>query len=239
VIAPPWFRGIWKREWIRYAGEPFEDRIVRDVQTPSVFGSVRIPLDRPHVSSFAHATDDELRALCMQKGFAGIATFDGDIATWHHAISFQPPELDTARIVQHGSNSVLEEGLDGEFSELWWNLAPNETRFLGIEVTRDQHVNELLAVAGEHFVYARDRPRDLPAGESLAVLARTRAQMIEVLDCELSYGHVRGGRVPWEVRFSTLPWREGQSIDFARLQTEGTVLVNTFTDEDLRAIAAR
>lgn len=239
MIAPPWFRGVWKREWIRHAGDPFEDRIVRDVQTPSVFGSVRIPLDRPHVSSFAHATDDELRALCMQKGFAGIATFDGDIATWHHAIDFQPPETDTARIVAQGPSTVLEEGLDGEFAELWWNLAPNEERFLGIEVTRDQRVHELLAVAGDHFVYARNRARDLPPGESLIAIAQTREQMIDVLDCELSYGHVRGGRVPWEVRFSTLPWREGQRVDFAAVHGAGTVLVNTFSEADLRAIAAR
>jgi hypothetical protein len=239
VIAPPWFRGVWKREWIRYAAEPFEDRIVRDVQTPSVFGSVRIPLDRPRVASLADATDDELRALCLQKGFAGIATFDGDVATWHHAISFQPPETDTARISQHGPNSVLEQGLDGEFAELWWNLAPNDGRYLGIEVTRGDRVHQLLAVVGDHFAYARNRPRDLPPGESLSTIATTRAQMIELLDCELSYGHVRGGRVPWEVRFSTLPWREGQATDFAQIQAEGTVLVNTFTDEDLRAIAAR
>jgi hypothetical protein len=240
VIAPPWFRGAWKREWIRYDGEPFEDRIVRDVQTPSVFGSVRIPIDRPQVSSFADADDAQLRALLAQKGFAGIATFDGDIATWHHAIDFQPPEApDTARILQRGPSTVLEEGLDGSFAELWWNLAPNDSRFLGVEVTRDDRVSELLAVVGDHFVYARDRARDLPPAESLAALATTRAQMIELLDCELSYGYVRGGRRPWQIAYSTLPWREGQAIDFVRLHANGTLLVNTFTEEDLRALVAR
>jgi hypothetical protein len=240
VIAPPWFRGAWKREWIRYGeAPPFEDRIVRDVQTPSVFGSVRIPLDRPHVRSFADATDDELRALLAQKGFAGIATFEGDVATWHHAIDFQPPDLDSARISQHGPNTVLEEGLDGEFAELWWNLAPNDARFLGIEVMRGERVHELLAVAGDHFVYARNRPHELPLADSLAALATDRARMIELLDCELSYGNVRGARVAWEVRYSTLPWREGETIDVTDMHAHGTVLVNTFTNDDLAMIGVR
>lgn len=233
MIAPPWFRGVWRREWVRYGeGEPFEDRIVRDVQTPSVFGSVRIPIDRPAVKSFADATDAELESLSAQKGFAGIATFEDDVATWHHAIDFQQPETDTAKIVQHGTNTVLEVGLQNEFAELWWNLAPHDSRYLGIEVMRDDRIHELLAVVGDHFVYARNRARDWAP-------PTTRAELIELLDCELAYGHVRGGKAPWRITLSTLPWREGQSIDFVAVRDAGNVLVNTFTEDDLQWLAAR
>jgi hypothetical protein len=235
VIAPPWFRGVWKREWIRYGeAAPFEDRIVRDVQTPSVFGSVRIPLDRPHVRSFDDCDDAQLRALLAQKGFAGIATFEDDVATWHHAIDFQPPDFDQARIVPHGTNTVLEVGLDGSFQELWWNLAPNDGRYLGIEWLRGERVHALLAVVGDHFVYARNRAKDIPPADSLAALATTRAEMRELLDCELSYGHVRGARVPWEIRYSTLPWREGEQAGFDA--ATGTILVNTFSADERLAI---
>ena len=243
--APAWFRGVWKREWEKSGDEPpSEHRIVRDVQTPTVFGSVRIPLDRPAITatSFDQLDDAQLRALLKQKGFAGIATFKDRVAVWDRAIDFQPPnQPDTARLTPKTPTTVLEEGLHGEFSELWWNLAPNDGRYLGIQIKRDGRVEQSLAVVGDHFVYARNRARDLPRAESFSELAATlsREQIIAALDCELSYGFVHGGRVPWVIVHSTIPWREGQAIDFARIQTEGTVLVNTFTDEDLRAIAGR
>lgn len=67
----------------------------------------------------------------------------------------------------------------------------------------------------------------------------TRAQIIELLDCEFSYGHVHGGRAPWVIVHSTLPWREGRSIDIASLIADGTVLVDTFSPDDRRVITAR
>ena len=159
--APIWFRGVWKREWMKDgASAPLEDRIVRDVQTPSIFGSVRVPLSRPKISakSFDELDDAQLHALLEQKGFAGTATFAGHVATWRHDIDFRPPnDVDTARISQQTATMVLEEGLDGSFSELWWNLAPGETRFLGIEERRNGRVEQILSVVGDHFVYARNR----------------------------------------------------------------------------------
>jgi len=251
--APTWFRGVWKREWVRDRDVPaHEDRIVRDVQTPSVFGSVRIPLARPAITatSFEQLDDVQLRALLEQKGFAGIATFEDRVAVWEHQIDFRPPGgTDTARLTRQSPTAVLEEGLDGDFAELWWNLAPNDGRYLGIQVTRQGRVERVLSVVGDHFVYARNRARDLPRAESLVALVdqmhATRAQIVELLDCELSYGFVHGGRVPWEIRHSTLPWREGQSLDFARdiivdgnglRVSDGSVLVNTFTPDDLRVM---
>ncbi len=61
---------------------------------------------------------------------------------------------------------------------------------------------------------------------------------------------IRSGRVPWEIRFSTLPWREGKPLDFAgeitldpqgapvpRAPIEGwSVPVNTFARDDLRIL---
>jgi len=169
-----------------------------------------------------------------------VATFDGDVATWHHAIDFQPRgELDTARITQESPSCVLEEGLDDSFAELWWNLAPNDGRYLGVEVLRDERVVELYAVVGDHFVYARDRDRELPDAESLAELGAgaSREELIALLDCELSYGRVRGARVPWQIELSTLPWREGAVLDTTSLRS-GNVLVNTFTRADHDVIVA-
>ena len=272
--APPWFVGAWKREWMRPRGEPaLETSIVRDLQTPSVFGSVRIALDRPAfvgANSFADLDDAQLTALLAQRGgFAGTASFVDEnatsiatsvatsIATWNHEIDFQPRNsVDAARLTQTGPTTVLEESLDGTFDELWQSVPGGDGNCLGLKITRAGRVERMLTVVGDHFVYARNRARDLPDAQSLTELVATthatRAQIIEMLDCELSYGLVRGGRVAWEVRLSTLPWREGRVLEFAsevvigptviprprapRIGEVWTVPVNTMTQEDLTAM---
>ena len=264
--APPWFVGAWKREWMRpRGGTACETSIVRDLQTPSVFGSVRIALDRPAfvgANSFADLDDAQLAVLLTQRGgFAGTASFVGEnatsIATWNHEIDFQPRNgVDAARLTQTGPTTVLEESLDGTFDELWQSVPGGDGNCLGLKITRAGRVERMLIVVGDHFVYARNRTRDLPDAPSLSELVATthatRAQIIEMLDCELSYGLVRSGRVAWEVRLSTLPWREGRVLEFAsevvidhaviprprapRIGEAWTVPVNTMTQEDLTAM---
>ena len=264
--APPWFVGAWKREWMRpRGGTACETSIVRDLQTPSVFGSVRIALDRPAfvgANSFADLDDAQLAVLLTQRGgFAGTASFVGEnatsIATWNHEIDFQPRNgIDAARLTQTGPTTVLEESLDGTFDELWQSVPGGDGNCLGLKITRAGRVERMLTVVGDHFVYARNRARDLPDAQSLTELVATthatRAQIIEMLDCELSYGLVRSGRVAWEVRLSTLPWREGRVLEFAsevvigptviprprapRIGEAWTVPVNTMTQEELTAM---
>jgi hypothetical protein len=246
-------------------GTACETSIVRDLQTPSVFGSVRIALDRPAfvgANSFADLDDAQLAVLLTQRGgFAGTASFVGEnatsIATWNHEIDFQPRNgVDAARLTQTGPTTVLEESLDGTFDELWQSVPGGDGNCLGLKITRAGRVERMLIVVGDHFVYARNRTRDLPDAPSLTELVATthatRAQIIEMLDCELSYGLVRSGRVAWEVRLSTLPWREGRVLEFAsevvigqaviprprapRIGEVWTVPVNTMTQEDLTAM---
>jgi len=111
-------------------------------------------------------------------------------------------------------------------------------------------------VAGDYFLYARNRDKDLPAAASLEALIKstgaTRAQTIEYLDCEFAFGRIRGGPMAWEIQRSTLPWREGHRLDFVdqvelengvnriRLRTgqfgHWTVPINTLTPSELAAI---
>ncbi|HEX3473872.1 MAG TPA: hypothetical protein VHT91_02460, partial [Kofleriaceae bacterium] len=75
-------------------------------------------------------------------------------------------------------------------------------------------VDQLLAVAGDHFIYARARAVALPPGDSLGeLIARThppRDVLIAYLDCELSYGTTRS----WQIERSTLPWQAGKRLAF-------------------------
>ena len=213
--------GSWHRDWIRrHGGALDEDVSVWFVQTPNVFGDLRIRGDRPmvpHATSFADFTDEQLAAYALQDGFAGFTTVDGDNVTWHHEIDFQPATGggDIGRLEPAGDGQMLEYALDGSYVESWSALEPGDRRFFAVRLAREGRVEQLLAVAGGRFVYARARATALPAGTSLSdAIARvhaTRAMIIAYLDCELSYGSAPG----WMIQNSTLPWQEGKRLPFA------------------------
>jgi hypothetical protein len=211
--------GAWQRDWIRRHGGAPDTRIaVRYVQTSSVFGDLRIPGDRPDVApaaSLADLGDDQLAALAHQNGFAGFTTIDGANATWHHEIDFQPAGggADIGRIEPAGDGRMFEHALDDSYVESWSAL-DRGGGFLAARVERAGRVDQLLAVAGQHFVYARARAVALPPGDSLAeLIARThppRDAVLAYLDCEISYGATRG----WRIERSTLPWQQGKRLAF-------------------------
>lgn len=250
--------GAWQRDWIRrHGGAPDASVVVRYVQTPSVFADVRIPVDRSVAAgarAFADLSDDELAQLARQKGFAGVTTVDGANATWHHEIDFQPVDGDDiGRIEPVGDGTMLEHALDDSYVESWSMIGRDGGRFFAAKVARAGRVDQLLAVAGDHFVYARARAAPLPAADSISdAIAKTHATreaIIAYLDCEVSYGATRG----WRIERSTLPWREGERLAIAdriALDARGEPVaqgaageawsfpVNTLAAAELRALFA-
>ncbi len=221
--VPGWLWGVWRRDWIEEHGSRSNTLDVHWLQTPSFFGDVRIPLDRPalaHARSFADLSDGELHALAQQQGFAGRTALVGTTATWHHEIDFQPPdgEADIGRLQSLGGRRMHETGLDGSYTESWRSVTDGEGRFLVVETEKDGRPYRLLLVAGENFVFVRNRVKDLPAAPSLdSLIASThpsRALLIEYLDCDFSYGRIRGGSTLWQIQRSTLPWQEGHRLSF-------------------------
>jgi hypothetical protein len=250
--------GTWQRDWIsRHGGARDASVTVRYVQTPSMFGDVRIRGDRSALAgaaSFADLSDDQLLALAKQNGFAGSTTVDGANATWHHEVDFQPSNgsTDIGRIELSGHGKMFEHALDESYVESWSALGGGDGPFLAVRVARGDRVDHVLAVAGDHFVYARARVTALPAADSISdVIARTHATretIIGFLDCEISYGNTRG----WHIVHSTLPWQEGKRLAFidrigidardrpvataAEAREAWSFPVNTFTAADLRAL---
>ncbi len=226
--VPAWFQGVWSRDWIDIKGKPRdESTLVRDVQTPILYGDVRIPADRPsfpHANSLADLTDQELSTLFQQNGFSGSTSLKGKIASWTFDIIYPPPNGgDIGRLEQVGPSTVYEYAPDNSWMESWWLLSDGDGKFLGVKVTTFasgvERTDRILTVAGDHFVFARNRSKDLPPAKSFSdLIAKThanRATIIEYLDCELSYGLVRGGKIPWEIQLSTFPWKEGKRLEFA------------------------
>jgi len=251
--VPEWLHGSWRRAWIRRGATRASDVAVHYVQTPRMFADLRVLDARPRVgaTSFADATDADLSALAEQWGFAGFATADGDVVTWHHELDFQPDEpgeVDVGRVERVG-NAMLEHALDGAYTELWWRVASGDGRYFAAERRAGGRLEGLLVVAGDAFMYVRDRAVPLPEAKSLRELVddpnRGRAAKISYLDCEISAGRARGGARPWAIERSTLPWREGCALDppfsvraGALTMREGWVAVtSTFALEDLALLS--
>lgn len=261
ATVPPWLIGVWRREWIDLRGKRSSPYLVRYLQTPSFFGDLRLPVDRPdlsHAASFDDLNDADLLVLARQRGFVGMTTVNGTTSTWRHEVDFQPlaTRPDIGRLEQTGSDSWFEYALDGSYTELWHSVGHADGRALVIRVERGGRLSRTLMLAGDYFYFARNRAKDLPPAESLKTLITEthagRRQVIEWLDCELSFGRVRGGRIAWEVEYSTLPWRVGRRLDFvdqvigrgrnvmlapgAQADEVLSLPVNTLAEDDLKSL---
>ena len=263
AAIPTWLPGVWTRDWIERKGVRSDLFEVHYLQTPSAFVDMRLPRNRPsfaHATSFADLSDAELMILAKQRGFAGTTTAQGGIATWHHEIDFQPPDtsIDAGRLERLDDAHMLEHALDRSYVESWRSTSAGDGRFLALSEVRAGRLRRVLLVAGDRFLYVRNREHDLPAAESIDALVSAtgapRAKIIEYLDCEFSYGRVRGGAAPWTIERSTIPWREGKHLEYAddmvaigngsgvvlrnRLADTLVVRVNTFAKGDLAALFA-
>ena len=217
-------RGVWTRDWIERKGVRSNTLTVHYLQTPTLYGDMRVPMSRASfgsATSFADASDAQLLEFAKQRGFTGQVTAAGDSITWQHEIDFQPPDgdVDIGRVEHMSRGQMYEHALDSSYTESWTSVASGDDAFLVIRVERGGRLDRTLLVAGDHFMYIRNRPVDLPTARSLdgliATTHATREQIIAFLDCEFSSGTVRSGAVPWEIHASTLPWRERQHLDFA------------------------
>ena len=229
--VPIWMVAAWERlSVLGDDGKPDRSVNVRNIQTPTLFGDVRIPKSRPafpEAKSLNDLTDAQLEMLYLQEGFSGFTTVEGSIVTWHHQIDYQPPDgsIDIGRMEFAAGSNVYEHGVQAVYTEHWWNLSTGDGKCFGVRVFQRRpggtaRIHQILSVTGDHFIYARNRSVDLPMANSLADLIKsthaTREQILEYLDLEVSHGYVLGGSKPWEIQFSTLPFKQGQALEFVR-----------------------
>jgi hypothetical protein len=223
IPVPEWLTGVWERKVLSFGGaDPDYSTRVFYVQTPTLFGDIRIPESRPDLSN-AHCLEDlhdtELEELATQEGFAGHVEIADNVVTWQREIDFQPPTgiPDTGQCTVD-KQYMIETGIHADYSEKWQRIDDGDGQFLAMQTEGDEGrvANQILVVAGDHFLYARGRKHSLEPAKSLNHLFQikdfTREQMIRYLDCEFSYGRVRSGTEPWEIFLSTLPFKEGQTL---------------------------
>ena len=217
--TPPRLWGLWQRTLYRARGGP-SDRTTRVfyLQTPRLFADIRVPATRPSFSHRAALTDlrpDERLALARQRAFAGHATVKGSRVSWHHAFDYQPyggvlASGDEGEVAFQGAR-MIEQGVHADYVEHYLRLDGGKGPYLALHAPAEGASPEgLVVVAGDHFIYARNRRARIPGFGNLADMLRRARDPLALLDAEFSYGRRRGGRVPWEVLLSTIPMREGR-----------------------------
>jgi hypothetical protein len=222
--VPDWLCGLWRRRSIRFADGHHDDTtVVYWLQTPSAFADIRIPADRPPVGErdgLDQLTDGELLALTRQAGFAGWTELSGTRCRWHRQIDYQPPSgLPDEGLLHRGDGVLVEEGVHEPYLEIWeavpCGAAPSPAALAPAQRAAASARGRLVTL-GNVFLFARDRRPPLAGAANLAALLPDgrphRPTLLDLLDCELSFGRCRGGSVPWEISLSTLPHRQGQSL---------------------------
>ena len=210
--VPPALRCVWRRSLLRAPG-------TADDTTTTVFwlqaarwhADIRIPAGRPDFSGVQRledCSDAQLAWLATQQGFAGVTRVDphSQETNWLRIVDFQPPSaLPDAGYTAFERGMLVETGVHADYIEHWHRVPATDD---GCAVFRrlDGDATELLMTAGPMVISVRSR-RDSFGPQGWGSGARLLSQ----LDFEISCGirHADG----WQVRHSTLPWREGRQVD--------------------------
>ena len=221
--VPDAYLGVWRRSLLETPGGRDEDSRVWWLQTPRWHADLRLPAGRPDFSGISRldqCDDGQLAWLATQQGFCGVTQVDGDRCTWHRQLDFQPASgsRDIGHMTFDGER-LIETGVEAEYLEIWERLPHSQGETAALELVMEAGEPPTrpawLFVSGDYFIHVRGRAQPLPHAADLSkLIAETRpsrAQWLDWLDVEISFGH-RSGPTPWRIEHSTLPFREGQTF---------------------------
>lgn len=232
--VPEWLVGLWRRESITLDDGTIDDTtIVYWAQTSREFVDIRVPANRPEISSaqaLKELTSDELLALAGQKGFAGYSILEGNRCIWNREIDFRPStgRPDTGMVRVEG-DTLFEEGdpdsvLGSGYREVYRRECDGSRLCATLKREAGQRGADrrllsaaLLVLLNDRFMFARDRPKPLPPAETLhelvtRQLAEAPGSASSLLDCEVSLGQIDDDASALRVELSTIPMREQQSL---------------------------
>ena len=224
-IVPEAYRGAWQQQ-VQPANTGTAPRSFW-LQTKRLHASIFIPDNRPDFSGKAALSDfnkDELLWLASQRGIAGSCFVEGNMLHRRRQIDYQSSRGKVNERYMSFDNDYLLETLPNSTEHLLWRkISESGAESIALRFQDETGVTDisgqrkgLLLVVGDYFMYVRDRGYFVPQSESLGTLSEcreySRQQLAELLDFEISFGLRRAGNMPWEIRHSTLPFREGKAL---------------------------
>lgn len=213
-------QGLWRRSLLQFPdGRRDTATRVHWLQGSSLYADLRQPDDQPAFDGktcHADLSQADCLALAQQQGFAGRLQDDGRGFEWQRIIDFQPrsSHADAGTLCFEG-RVLVERGRDIDYLERWHrnDTAPTAPAAACCLRARQTGILALLVRVGNRFMFARDRAVPAPFGASLQACVQL-ADSVEaaqaLVDCEISYGRVRGD--DFVVTASTLPYRVGARL---------------------------
>ncbi|MEO0380809.1 MAG: hypothetical protein AAF252_11115 [Pseudomonadota bacterium] len=123
MITKEDLQGHWRRDWIKAPG--FEDHTTRVhwMQAGDLYADIRVPLERPDLSSFTCLADvppDLIAPLLKAEGFAGTIDVADNRCTWAREINWHGvPEVDDIGLMSFEDGALIEDGVLADYRELW------------------------------------------------------------------------------------------------------------------------
>lgn len=203
--VPHIYHGVWQRTLLRLAdgGEDTSTRVFW-LQSEHLHADLRIPDPMPKLPF----------ERVQLAGFAGLTEASEQRCQWHRAIDFHPDSgTDIGNMHFVSSEEVHETALDDSYLEIWkrlpGSLGPVAETWL--QSADGSGRSACLLRAGDYFMFAADRPLRVSGRRSLQDCLRYEsARDAELLlGCELTFGRIQGGDLPWQILFSTLPASSG------------------------------
>lgn len=214
MISLSQLQGHWVRHWIKAPG--FEDHKTRVhwMQVGMAYADVRIPHERPSVSThrcLADLSARDLAVLAQAEGFAGDIALEGSHCTWHRRINWHghPDAPDVGDIRFDAEGRMIEAGVLAEYTELWERTgagAPRALRFCG-----GRYEGYLMSL-GKTCVLGIGRP-DKPTTKPLVAALQTGEvphDIATLFDGVHAIGHWSGNAAIADL--ATQPFAEGQRI---------------------------
>jgi hypothetical protein len=223
--------GCWQRAWIEFEdGSRDDTTFVIWLQLESKMADIRLRADRPDLSErngLTACSIAELSALgdcesssgfttCtpFEVGADGVRRATAEWFTRGYGVAFQPvsafPEPGLLEWNTDGT-VLIERAPSGAYTEEW-HLLPGTSRPLDY---RRLSADTELYIAGDVAVLVRDRPvavsRLARLPELIADCGDDRGALEALVDCEFSFA--RRGELHYVIEQSTLPWREGETLD--------------------------
>lgn len=228
--VPDWAIGCTDRAYISQAGGKRDTSIAIWIQTESQYFDLRIPHDRPRYprcQSLSEIGPHALLALARQSGDTGTCTIENGVATWTswgdhfgfycHDVAMFPDDgrLDSKPAV------IYEYATDKSpvrYEEAWVRQPYDHGLVAHLTLCEERHSDRqlgVLVVTGRYagFVEKSTGENGATLEAQLETAAGDRDRILEVLGCEASYAIRPCVGMPYRIRHSNLPFREGRELD--------------------------
>jgi hypothetical protein len=228
--VPNYAIGCMDRSYITIDGGERDPSIAIWIQTESQYFDLRIRHDRPklqHLRSLEEFKREDFQEIAKQSGDTGVCTIVNDVATWasfggrfgfycNDVASFP----DDGRLEARG-NILYEYDTpksDFRYEEAWVGQPYDHGLIAHLTLVEEENPKRELAslvVTGRYagFVERSTSDDESPLEAQLEAAGSDLSRMRDILNCEASYAIRPRADAPFVIRHSTLPFREGKSLD--------------------------